>query len=89
MNIIIEKPNQKKLDILDVYNWSIWSCEKSVFDWEYNDNEVCFLLEGEVEVKTEDGKVFNFAKGDMVSFPKGLKCIWNVKKAVRKHYKFG
>jgi uncharacterized cupin superfamily protein len=25
----------------------------------------------------------------LVTFPQGLSCVWNVKKAVKKHYKFG
>jgi len=30
-----------------------------------------------------------FKKGDLVQFPKGLKCVWNVKKPVKKYYNFG
>ncbi|MDH5793723.1 MAG: cupin domain-containing protein [Candidatus Bathyarchaeota archaeon] len=30
-----------------------------------------------------------FAAGDYVIFPKGLKCTWEIKKRIKKHYKFG
>ena len=53
---------------------SIWTCEISEFDWEYSENESCYLLEGEVEVITNWEKV-NFGQGDFVQFPKGLKCV--------------
>jgi len=27
--------------------------------------------------------------GDLVTFPKGLSCQWEVRSPVRKHYRFG
>jgi len=30
-----------------------------------------------------------FNAGDYVVFPKGLKCKWEIKKKIRKHYNFG
>ena len=70
-----------------ITSWSIWTCETSDFDWEYGENESCYLLEGEVEVTT-NWETVNFGKGDFVKFPKGLKCKWKVIKAVKKHYQF-
>ncbi|AEH51120.1 cupin domain-containing protein [Pseudothermotoga thermarum] len=84
----IERPTQEQLRQLGVKNWPIWSKEVSVFDWYYNETEICYILEGEVEVTTEDGKVYHIKPGDLVTFQKGLKCVWNVKKPVRKHYNF-
>ena len=88
MEIKVEKPSQEKLEELGVKNWSIWEKEVSEFDWYYSDKETCYLLEGEVIVKTDDGEV-KFGKGDMVVFPKGLSCTWKIIKPVKKHYKFG
>jgi uncharacterized cupin superfamily protein len=45
-------------------------------------------LEGKVVVETEDGDKVEFRRGDFVSFPKGLSCIWDIKEAVKKHYNF-
>ena len=45
-------------------------------------------LEGEVTVEA-DGKKVDMRKGDLATFPKGLDCVWKVKQAVKKHYKFG
>ena len=87
-NILIEKPDQSKLDELKVSEWPIWTKEPSVFDWHYDEREVCFLLEGDVVVKTDEGEV-SFGRGDLVTFPENLDCVWEVKQAVRKHYKFG
>jgi elongation factor G len=42
------------------------------------------LLQGKAQTTVPEIKA-----GDLVTFPQGLKCTWQVKKAVRKHYKFG
>jgi uncharacterized cupin superfamily protein len=42
----------------------------------------------EGEVKAPDGEAVEFGAGDLVTFPRGLKCNWNVRKPIRKHYRF-
>ncbi len=54
----------------------------------YDSTEECYLLEGKVVVESEDGKKTEFGKGDFVTFPKGLSCVWDIKEPVRKHYNF-
>ena len=63
--------------------------EVKKFDWEYDDNETFYVLEGQVTVLTTDGENVAFGKGDLVTFSKGVKCTWDVKEKIRKHYKFG
>jgi uncharacterized protein len=87
--ISVEKPDDEKLQKLHVKTWPIWEKEVSQFPWEYDEQETCYLLDGEVVVTPENGSPVSFGKGDLVFFQKGLKCSWNIKKAVRKHYKFG
>jgi len=88
LKIGVEKPDLKKLEALGVKSWPVWTKEVSVFNWHYDEPEVCYFLEGDVTVKTADSEV-SFGKGDLVTFPKGMDCTWQVKKAVRKHYRFG
>jgi len=88
MKIEIRKPQKNELNTSDILDWSIWECEISTFDWTYSDKETCYLLEGDVTVKT-DTETVNFGTGDIVTFPAGLSCVWEVKKPVKKHYKFG
>lgn len=85
--IKIEKPTQEKLKNMGVDRWSPWECEPSTFDWEYDTNETAYVLEGKVKVKTPSGEV-EINKGDLVHFPKGLKCTWNVINRIRKVYTF-
>ena len=86
MKITVEKPDAEQ--IAEMTTWPVWQKEESTFDWHYDDRETCYLLEGEVVVKTAEGEV-SFGQGALVTFPEGLDCVWEVKQAVRKHYQFG
>lgn len=88
MKIKIEKPTPSELAARKVDTWPIWEKEISRFDWHYDAIEECYLLEGEVVVETPDGGRISFGAGDFVTFPKDHACVWDVKKPVRKHYRF-
>ena len=87
MKIEISDISENEISKKGVFSWPIWSCEVSEFDWEYDQQESCLLLEGEVEVSS-DIETVSFGAGDFVVFPRGLKCRWKVIKPVRKHYTF-
>lgn len=80
-------PNPEKIANMGVKSWSTWGCEVSKFDWEYDEEEICYILDGEVTVTTDEETV-TIKAGNLVTFPKGLKCTWDVKKAINKHYTF-
>ncbi len=86
--IKIEKPSKEELEELDVESWSVWEKEVSEFDWYYDEREVCYLIRGEVEVKTDE-EIVRFGEGDLVTFPEGLECVWRIKEDVKKYYKLG
>lgn len=86
--IKISKPSKDELDKLGISKWSPWSCEPSIFDWEYSDNETAYVFEGKVKVVTDEETVI-FGAGDLVEFPSGLKCRWEVIELIRKVYKMG
>lgn len=88
MSIKVEKPEPSYLESRGVKSWPVWEKEVSEFDWSYDSTEECYLLEGKVAVKTEDGTEVLFGRGDFVTFPRGLKCQWKVIEPVRKHYNF-
>ena len=50
--------------------------------------ETCYFLEGEVVVTPEGGEPVTVGQGDMVTFPRGISCTWDVRRPVRKHYTF-
>ena len=85
MNVIVKKPTEAEK--ADMQSKPIWECDISEFDWSYDSEETCLLIEGEVIVEYDGGSV-SFGAGDFVVFPKGLSCKWKVSKPVRKHYLF-
>jgi uncharacterized cupin superfamily protein len=85
-DVIVKKPSKE--ESAKCKSWPIWQCEPSAFDWIYTEKETCLLIDGDVTVS--DGKdSVSFGSGDLVIFPEGLECNWNVKKAVKKYYNFG
>lgn len=86
MKIEVRKPTEKERN--EAAGWPVWEKEASSFPWHYDEKEICLILEGDVTVKAGDEEV-SFRGGDYVIFPEGLDCVWTIKKAVRKHYKFG
>ncbi len=85
--IIVEKLAESEISQLGIRNWPVWEKEVSRFDWEYEGEEQCLFLEGEVVVETAYGSI-NIKKGDFVTFPDGLRCVWDIRKPVKKHYYF-
>ena len=90
MSILVTSPCPKStIKQLGIEKWPIWTCEESSFEWTYDNKETCLLIEGKVTVTPEGGQPVKFERGDLVIFQAGLKCRWDVHKAVRKHFKFG
>jgi uncharacterized cupin superfamily protein len=81
-------PSPAKLDILGVEDWPEWEKEVSTFPWTYDKIEVCYLLEGRVTVTPDGGEPVEIGEGDLVNFPAGLSCTWEIHEPVRKHYMF-
>jgi len=77
----------KNKNIKDFQSWPIWSCKPSKFDWEYDQNEHCFIIEGKFMVIGPENTI-HVSSGDYVIFPKGLRCVWKVEQTVKKYYKF-
>ena len=74
---------------MQVRSWPIWEKDISKFPYTYDEDETCLFLEGEVVVTPDGGAPVAIQAGDLVVFPTGLSCTWDIRKPVRKHYKFG
>ena len=89
-SIKIERnPDDKVLSERGIRSWPVWTKEASQFPWSYDEQEICYFIEGDVEVTPEAGEPVKMGKGDLVTFPAGMSCTWKINKDVKKHYKFG
>ncbi len=86
---IEHNPDEESLTKQGIFDWPIWTKESSEFPWTYGDKETCYILEGDIVVTPDGGQPVEIRKGDLVTFPKGMSCTWNIRKDVKKHYKFG
>ena len=79
---------ESTIEGLGIKNWPIWTYEASSFYWTYEDQETCLLLEGEVNITLDGGESLKFEAGDLVVFPAEVDCRCDIRKAIRKHYRF-
>ena len=76
------------LDAMGVESWGVWEKEISEFPWTYDAEETCYFLEGEVVVTPEGGEPVSMGEGDMVTFPVGMVCRWDITLPVKKYFSF-
>ena len=85
---LIRNPDEATLNERGVSSWPIWEKEVSTFPWTYDANETCYILEGRVIVTPEGGEPVEIQAGDLVTFPAGMHCTWEILEPIRKHYNF-
>lgn len=84
MNITISRLSKEEAKQKGIDKWDIWEKEVSCFDWFYDSEEACYILEGELIIKT-DTETVSIKAGDYVVFPQGLSCVWDIKSDIKKH----
>ncbi len=85
--IKIEKPTTDQITAMT--REPTWSAGASAFDWEYDSMETCYIVKGDIRVTTPEGEVVDIGPGDLVTFPQGLRCRWEIRAPVLKHYRLG
>ncbi|XP_057534548.1 uncharacterized protein LOC130812919 [Amaranthus tricolor] len=98
MGIIVEKnPSKSRLAELGITSWPKWACAAGKYKLRYDAEETCYLVKGKVRAypKRKGGQstesttsYVEFGAGDLVTFPQGLSCTWDVSLAVDKFYTF-
>lgn len=85
---IVHAVDDDELAARGVQDWPVWAKSVSMFPWTYENSETCYFLEGEAVVTPSGGEPIYVGKGDLVTFPAGMSCVWDVRSAVRKHFVF-
>ncbi|KAI3411651.1 Cupin_3 domain-containing protein, partial [Psidium guajava] len=93
--IIIERnPSETRLSELNIKCWPKWACPPGKYRLKFDAEETCYLLKGKVKAYSSvsapasSSDFVEFAAGDLVIIPKGIRCTWDVSVAVDKYYKF-
>jgi uncharacterized protein len=85
MKIQIQTMSEEDIRAKGIDNWPIWEKEASTFDWFYDTEEQCLIIEGNAFIKINSEEI-QIKAGDFIIFPAGLKCSWNIIETIRKHY---
>ncbi|WOL09939.1 hypothetical protein Cni_G18693 [Canna indica] len=93
--ITVERnPPESRLKELGIKSWpkliiERWGCPPGKFPVKFDAEETCYFVKGKVKACVKGSPEFvEFGAGDLVIFPKGLSCTWEVTVAVDKYYKF-
>ena len=63
----------------------VWTCTAGTFEWNYEIDEIVYILEGGAAVENRDtGEKCELVQGDMAMFPAGTKTTWRVADFVKK-----
>ncbi|MCD4779167.1 MAG: cupin domain-containing protein [Candidatus Omnitrophica bacterium] len=92
--ILVEKIDETRKHSLNIparcrenQYWAVWTCAPSSFDWHYDQKEIAYIFEGKVRIKTATQEVC-LEPGDLVTFPAGLSCTWEIIDRISKVYRF-
>ena len=85
--IISEKLNLTEVVKRGIKNWPLWEKEPSHYEWIYDCDEECYIIEGDFNIETDEG-TFHFMTGDFITFKDGLHCVWDIRRDVVMHYNF-
>jgi uncharacterized cupin superfamily protein len=61
-----------------------WECTPGKFKWDYDEDEIVYVIHGRVFISTSDSVERCLGAGDVAFFPAGSSCIWRVTETVRK-----
>lgn len=77
-----------KLDAMHVDSWASWNKDISTFEWTYDTDEMCYILEGEAVITPNGDEPVTIQRGDLVTFPAGMSCTWQITEDMEKNYIF-
>ncbi len=60
------------------YYAGLWRVQLCAFRWSFTMHETAHIIAGRVRVTYEDESVREFTTGDIVYFPKGSTCVWEI-----------
>lgn len=83
----VRKPNEKEKELLNAQ--PTWEHEAGVWPAHYDERQETFLvIHGGGSITTDEGRIYRFEVGDLVTAARDFDCVWEVKDYIKKHYIF-
>jgi uncharacterized protein len=64
----------------------IFTGQPSRFNYVFETDETFHVIEGKVTITLESGAAVDLVPGDIVSFPRGARAVWDIKEPLRKFF---
>ena len=85
MKVLISSPCSASVIIqYGIKSWPIWECEPSKFQWNYDDKEICLIVEGQAIISSQNDNIYFIKAGDLVEFPAELDWGWEINTSIKK-----
>jgi hypothetical protein len=68
------------------FTCGLWEREPDTWSFERPYDEVAYILAGDADIETEDGRTLTVGPGDVVVTPKGSAGSWRIREALTKFY---
>lgn len=69
-----------------LFTVGLWECEAGSFTVQFTGHEFAHLLEGEIHIEDENGRILQFLPGMQLVFPAGYSGTWHVLQKARKAF---
>jgi uncharacterized cupin superfamily protein len=64
----------------------IFTAQPSRFNYAFETDETIHLIEGRVTITLDSGEAVTVTAGDIVSFPRGARAVWDVQEPLREFF---
>ena len=68
------------------FTCGVWEREPDTWSFERPYDEVAFVLEGDADIETDDGRTLRLGPGDILVTPNGSKGTWRIRETLVKVY---
>lgn len=85
MKIEVDRPDNDELKEMGVASWPVWEHDEDKIEMFYDKAEQCYIISGEATIVSEF-ETLVIKPGDLITFPAGLECVWDIDVTIRKHY---
>uniref|UniRef100_A0A0D9XKE6 (S)-ureidoglycine aminohydrolase cupin domain-containing protein n=1 Tax=Leersia perrieri TaxID=77586 RepID=A0A0D9XKE6_9ORYZ len=82
------RPPESRLSELRVRSWPKWAGGTGRMPVKYDSRQTCYIVKGRAAVGSPELGVIELVPGDLVVFPKGTRCTWDISVHIDMYYAF-
>ena len=87
--LVEHDPSPMKLEVLGAEDWPLVTDGVGTETRDYPTTETSYILEGHAEIRVDGEGDISIGPGDLVTVMPQTHCVWNITKAIQRHYSIG